>query len=81
MLQAQASAVQASFEPPFLRTSRLAGWRHVGEAVEALLSRVACLESAVEGATGEGIVHMKLFRSDAGSCVCLDASNAPTEYD
>lgn len=35
-------------------TSRLSGWRRVLEAVEALLTRVACLESAIEGATGEG---------------------------
>lgn len=52
--QARTSALQAAFEPPFLMASRLAGWRRVVEAVEALLTRVACLESAIEGATGEG---------------------------
>mmetsp|Transcript_18549 Transcript_18549/g.55979 ORF Transcript_18549/g.55979 Transcript_18549/m.55979 type:complete len:703 (-) Transcript_18549:245-2353(-) len=53
LLQARTSALQAAFEPPFLMTSRLSGWRRVLEAVEALLTRVACLESAIEGATGE----------------------------
>lgn len=54
LAQARMAAEHAAFEPPFLMTSSLAGWRRVINALDAVLTRVACLESALEGATGEG---------------------------
>ena len=66
--QARTSALQAAFEPPFLMASRLAGWRRVVEAVEALLTRVACLESAIEGATGEGVPADLVSRECVRAC-------------
>jgi len=52
--QARTAARHAAFEPPFLMNTRLSGWRRVLDSLDTLLTRVACLESALEGATGEG---------------------------
>lgn len=57
-------------------TSRLSGWRRVLEAVEALLTRVACLESAIEGATGEGEAHL----AHAPGPLCAGSSSLFTLY-
>ncbi len=54
LVQARAAARHAAFEPPFLLVSSLAGWRRVLDSLDALLTRVACLESALEAAVGEG---------------------------
>lgn len=55
LMQARAAARHAAFEPPFLQQGSLKRWGRVLESLDALLTRVACLESALEGvATGEG---------------------------
>jgi len=46
---------QAEFEPPFLAPRlRLHKWGAVIDAVDKLVTRIASLESALEGAYGEG---------------------------
>ena len=46
---------QAEFEPPFLAPClRLHKWGAVIDAVDKLVTRIASLESALEGAYGEG---------------------------
>jgi len=51
---------QAEFEPPFLAPRlRLHKWGAVIDAVDKLVTRIASLESALEGAYGEGRSHSK----------------------
>lgn len=46
----------AEFEPPFLAPGlRLHRWKAVISAVDMLVTRIAAMESALEGATGEGV--------------------------
>ena len=43
------------FEPPFLAPGmRLSRWAEITAALDSLITRIASLESALEGATGEG---------------------------
>ena len=56
-MQAAIRGRQAEFEPPFLAPRlRLHKWGAVINAVDTLVTRVASLESALEGAYGEGAI-------------------------
>ncbi len=59
---------QAEFEPPFLAPRlRLHKWGAVINAVDTLVTRIASLESALEGAYGEGVIATAAALKYAGT--------------
>lgn len=55
--QARAAARHAAFEPACLLRGTLKRWGRVLDALDSLLTQIACLESALEGvATVEGVI-------------------------
>ena len=56
--QARAAARHSAFEPAWLLQGSLKRWGRVLDSLDALLTQIACLESALEGvATAEGDIR------------------------